>query len=96
MKFVLNVVLQIVTESFKERLNQLLLRQRFWINTVDTFAPSLLRAFHEFVNALWKLRMHSTIFARSRNHNKSELKISSETFPMERRFSSEEVTILIA
>ena len=52
--------------------------------------------FHEFVNALWKLRMHSTIFARSRSHNKSELKISSETFPMERRFSSEEVTILIA
>ena len=46
---------------------------RFWINTVDTFAPSLLRAFHEFVNALWKLRMHGATFARSRNGNKSEL-----------------------
>ena len=63
------------------------------VNTGNTLAPDFLGALDKFVNALWKLRMHSTIFARSRNHNKSELKISSETFPMERRFSSGEITI---
>ena len=81
MKLMFDVVLQIVTERFKQWFNELLLCQRFRINAVDAFPPNLLGAFDEFMNALWKLRMHPAIFARSRNRNKSELKISSETFP---------------
>jgi hypothetical protein len=71
-KLLANVV-RIVAQSFQQRFDKVLLGVFFRIDTGDAFAPDFLRAFNEFVDALWKLRMRSAIFARSRNRNKSEL-----------------------